>query len=60
MEQTTAELFAIYKTLLELLDECKNNQNLTKFSDVLEKKLRDFEEFYPLVASEYHFVNSRH
>ena len=57
MEKTTTELFAIYKTLLELLDECKSNQNLTKFSDEVEKKLRDFEEFYPLVASEYRFIN---
>ena len=57
MEQTTSELFAIYKTLLELLDECKNNQHLTKFSNELEKKLRDFEEFYPLVVSEYRFIH---
>ena len=57
MEQTTEQLFWIYKTLLELLDECKSEQHLTKFSDEVEKKLRDFEEFYPLVASEYRFIN---
>ena len=57
MEQTTAELFAIYKTILELLDECKNNQHLTKFSDELEKLVNDFEEWYPQIVSEYHVVN---
>ena len=57
MEQTTVELFAIYKTLLELLDECKINQHLTKFSNELEKLVNDFEEFYPEIVSEYHFVN---
>lgn len=58
MEQTTVELFAIYKTILELLDECKNNQHLTKFSDELEKLVNDFEEWYPEIVSEYHFVNN--
>lgn len=57
MEQTTVELFAIYKTLLELIDECKNNQDLTKFSDELEGLMSNFEEFYPQIVSEYHFVN---
>ena len=57
MEQTTVELFAIYKTLLELLDDCRNNQHLAKFSDELEKLISDFEEFYPEIVSEYHFVN---
>ena len=57
MEQTTVELFKIYKTLLELLDECKNNQYLAKFSDELEKLVSDFEEWYPEIVSEYHFVN---
>ena len=61
MEQTTEELLLleIYKTLLELLDECKNNQHLTKFSNELEKLINDFEEWYPEIVSEYHFINSR-
>ena len=59
MEQTTVELFAIYKTILELLDECKNNKDLTKFSDELEKLVNDFEEWYPEIVSEYHFVNKQ-
>ena len=57
MEQTTVELFAIYKTLLELIDDCRNNQHLTKFSDELEKLISDFEEFYPEIVSEYNFIN---
>ena len=57
MEQTTVELFAIYKTLLELIDDCRNNQHLTKFSDELEKLVSDFEELYPEIVSEYHFIN---
>ena len=57
IEQTTKELFWIYKTLIELLDECKSSKDLTKISDEVEKKLRDFEEFYPLIASEYRFIH---
>ena len=57
MEQTTAELFEIYETLLELLDECKSNNYLTKFSDVLEKLISNFEEWYPEIVSEYHFIH---
>ena len=57
MEQTTVELLAIYKTLLELLDECRNNQHLTKFSNELEKLVSDFEEWYPQIVSEYHVIN---
>ncbi len=59
MAQTTVELFEIYKTLLELLDECRNNQHLTKFSNELEKLINDFEEFYPEIVSEYHFINNK-
>ena len=57
MEQTTIELFGMYKTLLELLDECKNNQHLTKFSNELEELISNFEEWYPEIISEYHFIN---
>ena len=57
MEQTTVELLGIYKTILELLDECKNNQNLTKFSNELEKLMSNFEEWYPQIVSEYHVIN---
>ena len=53
MEQTTMELLTIYKTLLELLDECKGNQHLAKFSDELEKLKGNFEEWYPEIVSEY-------
>ena len=55
MEQTTVELFAIYKTLLSVLDECKNNKHLAKFSIDVEKQVKDFEEDYPEVVSEYYF-----
>ena len=55
--QTTEELFWIYKTLLELTEECKNNKNLAEFSDEVEKNLRDFEEWYPEIVSEYRFVH---
>lgn len=57
IEQTTKELFWIYQTLQELLDECKSNKDSTKLCDEIEKKMRDFEEFYPLVASEYRFIH---
>ena len=57
MEQTTMELLTIYKTLLELLDECKGNQHLAKFSDELEKLVSDFDEYYPQIVSEYHVIN---
>ena len=57
MEQTTVELFGIYRTLLELIDECKSEQHLTKFSDELEELISNFEEWYPEIVSEYHFIN---
>ena len=57
MEQTTVELLGIYRTLLELIDECKNKQHLTKFSDELEKLISNFEEWYPEIVAEYHFLN---
>ena len=53
MEQTTMELLTNYQTLLELLDECKGNQHLAKFSDELEKLIGNFEEWYPEIVSEY-------
>ena len=53
MEQTTVELLTNYQTLLELLDECKGNQHLAKFSDELEKLIGNFEEWYPEIVSEY-------
>ena len=56
MEQTTTELFAIYGTLLELQEECKNNQHLTKFSNELENLIENFEDGYPEIISEYHFI----
>ena len=55
MEQTTVELLAIYKTLLELLDECKNDQHLTKLSNSLEKLVSDFKEWYPQIVLEYYY-----
>ena len=57
MEQTTMELLTNYQTLLELLDECKGNQHLAKFSDELEKLIGNFEEWYPEIVSEYRCIH---
>ena len=57
MEQTTEQLFAIYKTLLELADECRKNEHLVIFRDEVEQHLINFEEWYPEVVAEYNFIN---
>ena len=51
------QLFLIYKTLLSVLEECKGSQYLAKFSIDIEKQVREFEEEYPEIVSEYHFKN---
>ena len=58
MEQTNKEqeeLFLVYETLLATLEECKASQVLGKFSIDVEKQLKEFEEEYPEVVSEYYF-----
>ena len=49
------QFFLIYKTLLSVLEECKGSQYLAKFSIDIEKQVREFEEEYPEIVSEYHF-----
>ena len=49
------EFFLVYETLLEVLEECKTNTVLAKFSIDVEKQVKDFEEDYPEVVSEYYF-----
>ena len=48
------EFFLVYETLLEALEECKTNSVLAKFSIDVEKQVKDFEEDYPEVVSEYY------
>ena len=48
------EFFLVYETLLEALEECKTNSVLAKFSIDVEKQVKDFEEEYPEVVSEYY------
>ena len=43
-----------YETLLEALEECKTNAVLAKFSIDVKKQLKNFEEEYPEVVSEYY------
>ena len=49
------EFFLVYETLLGALEECKTNSVLAKFSIDVEKQLKEFEEEYPEVVSEYYF-----
>ena len=49
------EFFLVYETLLNALEECKANAVLAKFSIDVEKQVKDFEEDYPEVVSEYYF-----
>ena len=49
------QFFLIYKTLLSVLEECKGSQYLAKFSIDIEKQVREFEEEYPEIVSEYYF-----
>ena len=48
------EFFLVYETLLATLEECKTNAMLAKFSIDVEKQVKDFEEDYPEVVSEYY------
>ena len=48
------EFFLVYETLLEALEECKTNSVLAKFSIDVEKQVKDFEEAYPEIVSEYY------
>ena len=48
------EFFLVYETLLEALEECKTNAVLAKFSIDVEKQLKEFEEDYPEVVTEYY------
>lgn len=49
------EFFLVYETLLGALEECKANSVLARFSTDVEKQVKDFEEDYPEVVSEYYF-----
>ena len=49
------EFFLVYETLLNALEECKASQLLARFSTEVEKQVKDFEEDYPEVVSEYYF-----
>ena len=49
------ELFLVYETLLEVLEECKTNAVLAKFSTDVEKQVKDFEKDYPEIVAEYYF-----
>ena len=49
------KFFMVYETLLGVLEECKTNSVLAKFSIDVEKQLKEFEEEYPEVVSEYYF-----
>ena len=49
------EFFLVYETLLSALEECKASPVLDKFSIDVEKQLKEFEEEYPEVVSEYYF-----
>ena len=48
------EFFLVYETLLEALEECKTNSVLAKISIDVEKQVKEFEEKYPEVVSEYY------
>ena len=48
------EFFLVYETLLSALEECKDSPNLAKFSTDIEKQVKDFEEEYPEIVSEYY------
>ena len=49
------EFFQAYETMLATLEECKASQLLARFSIDVEKQLKEFEEEYPEVVSEYYF-----
>ena len=49
------EFFLVYETLLATLEECKASPVLASYSIDVEKQVKDFEEEYPEIVSEYYF-----
>ena len=53
-------LFLVYANLLEAnLKGSRSDSIMARFFISVEKQLKDFEEAYPEIVSEYHFINSR-
>ena len=48
------ELLLVYEAILEVLEECKTNTVLAKFYTDVEKQLKEFEEKYPEIVTEYY------
>ena len=48
-------LYMVYDSLLSNMEECRTNPLVAQFSIDVEKQLRDFEEEYPEIVSEYYF-----
>lgn len=49
------ELIMVYDCLLAEAEEVHINPVVAEFSDDIEKQLKDFEEKYPEIVSEYYF-----
>ena len=58
MEQITTEkqemLFMVYENLLASLEEKRTDSIMARFFIPIEKQLKDFEEEYPEIVSEYY------
>ena len=51
-------LFLVYANLLEAnLKGSRSDSIMARFFISVEKQLKDFEEAYPEIVSEYHFIN---
>ena len=48
------ELFAAYENLLAALEECKPDSVMARFFIDVKEQLKNFEEAYPEVVSEYY------
>ena len=52
------ELSLVYENLLSALEKSNPDSIMARFFISTEEQLKNFEEAYPEVVSEYHFINS--
>ena len=49
------EFFLVYENLLAALEECKPDSVMARFFIDVKEQLKNFEEAYPEIVSEYNF-----
>lgn len=58
LDPYTDEMFTVYSTLLEAYEHVSTDTHLESFIEDATRQLREFEESYPEIVSEYKFMVS--